>query len=939
MVSVYLERKDDRQQLSKAQVISQHVGNAIEVFSADRIRALRDLTLTWPDYHPNPVDWFNSRAVVMRNVLPGFEDIIWADENQRVKWNINESARQMLLGQPLSVVGLTLSKGHKNYTDTSLQNDEFGSYFVYLGQAINPYETSYGFVVASFDVSAILAVMVGELGGEQFNFVLYDGDTVLTENGAFNADRPFHEQVFTFARREWTLRLQTNDVSWRTGQFISITGTIMSLILCIFLYRQLASAMKLSDSQWRYKAASESSLDAIILYQRDTHSEQVDFELVERNRVAALLLDHSELKQGKLSDHLQVLGAQPLLMSCVNVYETGNPYETELRVETQVVPAKWVKIQIVKAGNGIAITMRDISARVLSQAKLAESEEKFRRLVEGLNGHFIYAQDADSHIQFVSASVKDVLGYDAEFFAVHHNSVVHKKAANIDVIRQQLRQGMRPEAYRVEYKAKNGDIKIIEYSDSPIIDKHGRLQGIEGIGRDVTDDVALQRKVYYQANHDQLTGLYNRYAFDRILNELLKNCHQNQTCLATLCFIDMDQFKLVNDSCGHQAGDELLKQVATILSQQLHQNDVVARIGGDEFCLIFANRSVKQTIPALDQLLDAIRSFRFTWDGKVFHIGASIGAVEVFSQPILDSSAILKAADNACYMAKSLGKNRYHIYDLDDQMLNYQQAEHDKVAYLQRALDEDRFELFYQEIVPLGDVTAGYHYEILVRMLDENGEHVSPGLFIPLAERYGLMTQVDQWVVENTLSVLERFPKHVNNLIKCSINLSGNTLSNDYFLSKITERLKRTSIPNHKLCFEVTETSAVTNLSSATNFIETLKQSGCQFSLDDFGAGMSSFTYLKNMPVDYVKIDGSFVRDLCEDKIDYATVKAIHEIATSMGKQTVAEFVTSEKTVELLKELGIDYAQGFALHKPEPLAHLLNDLGSTKQSLPNNAMA
>jgi len=405
----------------------------------------------------------------------------------------------------------------------------------------------------------------------------------------------------------------------------------------------------------------------------------------------------------------------------------------------------------------------------------------------------------------------------------------------------------------------------------------------------------------------------------------IRDTHSQNQSRSVMCFIDMDRFKLVNDSCGHPAGDKLLKEVSTVFRQYVNGDDLLARIGGDEFCIIFRDQGLDSVLKRLDKLLLAISNYRFVYDDKLFFVGASIGVIEINAQT-QSAETLIKAADNACYKAKHLGRNRYFVYRDGDAQLAIDDSENKVLQALHKALQNDGFELYSQAIMPLtvsSEVSTHYpqHYEILLRLNASESGLISPGLFIPLAERHGLMNKVDLWVVDNTLKTLEANPAHLDNVGKVAINLSGITLGDEIALQKIVQRMQGTTVPAEKVCFEITETTAVTNLAAAKHFISTLRDIGCSFALDDFGAGMSSFTYLKNLDVDYVKIDGSFVRNIVHDPIDHATVTAINNIAHSMGKQTVAEFVVDNATAQVLQKLNVDFGQGFALDKPKPLAH------------------
>lgn len=429
---------------------------------------------------------------------------------------------------------------------------------------------------------------------------------------------------------------------------------------------------------------------------------------------------------------------------------------------------------------------------------------------------------------------------------------------------------------------------------------------------DLSKEQELQQKIVYQAHHDQLTGLLNRYAFSQELHRLV-----GEESRAFLCYIDMDRFKQVNDSCGHVAGDELLRKVAQLLSSCLKQNDVLARVGGDEFCLVIRNKTLTQVKIVLDRLLKLIADFRFRWNDQVFIVGASIGVLELGYGYHRDPIDIMKAADAGCYIAKNAVRNQYFIVDDKTPELNHIEQERYFMNLVRRALVNDEFTLYAQPIIPLSK-TGQIHIEILLRLKGETGEDISPGVFIPLAERQGMMREIDQWVITKVLSELEQHPEYLTELDKCAINISAVSLCDLGFLQWLIDKLKTCSVPGSKLCFEITETAAITNLAHAQRFISELKQFGCRFSLDDFGVGMSSFGSLKTLDVDYVKIDGSFVRNMKRDSSDAALVKAMTDIVHSMKKEAIAEFVSDNETCILLKEFGVEYGQGFGLAMPKP---------------------
>jgi diguanylate cyclase (GGDEF)-like protein len=428
------------------------------------------------------------------------------------------------------------------------------------------------------------------------------------------------------------------------------------------------------------------------------------------------------------------------------------------------------------------------------------------------------------------------------------------------------------------------------------------------------------RRISYQASHDELTGLINRREFEQQLEYLIELANLGEREHALL-YMDLDQFKVINDSCGHLAGDEFLRQLAVIMKSRLRKADILARLGGDEFGILLVDCPLDKAAEIGEALRSAVERFQFFWENRTFTAGISIGIVSVKSSGMNPAMA-LSTADTACYMAKEAGRNRVHTATIDDREIVRHQGEVKFVSRIKEALEQDRFCLYYQPVVPARQGAAlSPHVEILVRMLAPDGTLVQPGSFIPPAERYNLMTAIDHWVVTHALGWLEAQPSG-GDLPVFMINLSGQSLSDEQLLTCIVDRLSSSKVSASQLCFEITETAAVSNLASAVEFMETVKALGCQFALDDFGSGLSSFTYLKRLPVDYLKIDGSFVREIASDPISHAMVKSINDIGHVMGKQTIAEFVEDEAILEQVRVLGIDYAQGYGIARPQPLVEL-----------------
>ncbi|MBR9884181.1 MAG: ammonium transporter [Oceanospirillales bacterium] len=461
----------------------------------------------------------------------------------------------------------------------------------------------------------------------------------------------------------------------------------------------------------------------------------------------------------------------------------------------------------------------------------------------------------------------------------------------------------------------------VQFNCAPLRDAHGAPVGWVVAMQDITQNSELQAKLTFQAVHDALTGLVNRREFERRLEHLITSARADNS-RHLICYLDLDQFKLVNDTCGHRAGDALLRQLAQEIKPLVRQNDTLARLGGDEFGILLANCPVEQGRLIAEQLRQAIKEFRFSWENQIFSVGVSIGLVPFGPDcPSLDE--LLSIADSACYAAKDLGRNRVHLYEPDDEELTLRQGQMQWAAHIQQAIDSDRFRLFYQMIEPLSSEPGQVpHIEIFIRLLDERDQLVPPGAFIPAAERYDLMPSIDRWVISNTLAWLGDRLHADNSPLHCAINLSGASIGSSECLERIKADIERHRIPAHYLCFEITETAAMLDPEAAHGFIDELRSLGCHFALDDFGSGLSSFGYLKKLPVDYLKIDGIFIRDMANDEIDQAMVASINNIAHIMGLKTVAEFVEDKKTLGLLRQIGVDFAQGYLISEPKPLEQL-----------------
>jgi diguanylate cyclase (GGDEF)-like protein/PAS domain S-box-containing protein len=468
---------------------------------------------------------------------------------------------------------------------------------------------------------------------------------------------------------------------------------------------------------------------------------------------------------------------------------------------------------------------------------------------------------------------------------------------------------------------RSGRTLSIEDAAAPLRDQHGKIVGAILIFHDVTQALKMAACMTFQSSHDALTGLIDRREFERRLAHALLTGKQDGK-QHTLLNLDIDQFKIINDTCGHLAGDELLRQLTDILQAHLRVNDTLARVGGDEFDVLLEGCGTDAALGVAEQLRQAVHDFHFMWKGETFQLALSIGLV-TFGDGSQTLPDLMRMADAACYLAKDKGRNRIQVYTVEDMGIAQRHGEMGWVGRIQRALEENRFVLYSQKILPLtDDPNAGEHYEVLLRLKDEDGELVPPMAFIPAAERYGLMPQIDRWVITTAFAQYGRRHPPGSLLGTCAINLSGATICDERFHEFVTAQFDLFKIPPGGICFEITETSAITNLAHAAVLILKLKEVGCRFSLDDFGSGMSSFAYLKHLPVDYLKIDGSFVKDMIEDPIDHAMVEAINHIGHVMKIETIAEFVENDAILEALRRVGVDYAQGYGIEKPRLNDHV-----------------
>ncbi|MEO1574738.1 MAG: EAL domain-containing protein, partial [Pseudomonadota bacterium] len=536
----------------------------------------------------------------------------------------------------------------------------------------------------------------------------------------------------------------------------------------------------------------------------------------------------------------------------------------------------------------------DVTERRLYEEALFREKESAQITLQSI-GDGVITTDADCLVEYLNPVAEELTGWkldDAagrpidDIFRGFHEETCEplENALAVSIRRKRSIKSIRPTLLI----RRDGDELYIESTASPIRDGRGAIAGGVLVFHDVSESRELNRRLSYHASHDILTGLVNRREFEsRLERAIVEAKAGNQTY--AVCYMDLDQFKMVNDSCGHTAGDALLGQLGTLLKSKIRWRDTLARLGGDEFALLMESCSLEEAMDMAETLRESIASYKFEWDERAFRLGVSIGLVPVTRESD-DLTSVISAADSACAAAKEAGRNCIHSFRENDIELMRRRRESQWATRLNNALEDDSFELFRQFIKPLHGEETGDHYELLLRLRDANGGLISPDVFISAAERYTIMPKVDRWVIRNALDWLARHPEEFNRLAMCSINLSGQSLGDDKFMPFVMDQFREFDLDATRICFEITETAAITSYEQANRFICSLRDIGCQFALDDFGSGMSSFGYLKNLPVDYLKIDGSFVKSMVHDMIDRQMVESIHQIGKITKKKTIAEF-------------------------------------------------
>ncbi|OGT18905.1 MAG: hypothetical protein A2V90_06765 [Gammaproteobacteria bacterium RBG_16_57_12] len=558
----------------------------------------------------------------------------------------------------------------------------------------------------------------------------------------------------------------------------------------------------------------------------------------------------------------------------------------------------------------------DIAGRAHKETMLQEAQTRFQEMVETAHD-LVWSLDAQGRWIYLNAATKSIYGHAPEDMLGHHVSEYQSPEYKDEGARAlaKLMAGHELVHYEAVHVDRQGINHFLSFNGKAYFDAAGKIQHISGTARDITEQKLYQQQLYYQAQHDALTGLYNRNFFQMELDRLVAQVSRSGAECA-LFYIDLDQFKFINDTLGHAAGDRLLIEVTAMFTSQIREGDLLARFGGDEFTLLLSNIDIDKALQVADKLRVTIESYRFVEKGEAYNIGCSIG-VAIIDNHAHSGEEVMSHADLACNLAKSQGRNRVVLYDPALGGEDGMAKDMGWAARVKDAVENDRFSLVFQPIISLrtGEV---YGYEALLRMTHEDGSEILPRGFLPAAERFGLIHSVERWSVRHAIHHLARENKRLHTQFRFAINLSGRAFGDEGLLPVIEQALRSTGLDPFLLTFEITETAAITNITVVTEFVRKLKRLGCQFALDDFGSGFSSFAYLKQLQVDKVKIDGVFIRRLANDDIDHALVKAITSLAHTLGLETIASGVEDEQTLRLLEQHGVDYAQGYYLGRPTP---------------------
>ncbi|NQV87435.1 MAG: EAL domain-containing protein [Woeseiaceae bacterium] len=679
---------------------------------------------------------------------------------------------------------------------------------------------------------------------------------------------------------------------------------------------------KLRSSEARYRGLFENVVDGVYIASREG-------DIIAANPALVEMLGYESVADMKAAGKTTVMYVNPIdrerVFARLEAQGVVKNFEYRLRRKDGVQIVVLENSRAIKDENGQIVahegTITDITDRKRAETRIFEEKERAQVTLQSI-GDGVITTDADGKVDYINPVAQDLTGWDTR--SARNTPVTeimmivneHTRATVENPVVRCLKEGrVIAVAENSVLITKNGDEVPIQDSAAPIRDRIGNIIGSVMVFHDVSKESRLFRQLSYQASHDTLTGLINRREFENCLIGALEKTRGSAEETHALLYLDLDQFKVVNDTFGHIAGDALLRQLSEQIQAKIRSTDMLARLGGDEFGILLERCSEERALQVAEDIRGSIEGYRFEWKDSFTTVRCSIGIV-IISSENADVAGAMSSADVACYSAKDMGRNQVHLYRDSDASLRHEEMKW--VSRITSAVEEDRLELFFQPIIGIGKHNGNSrgHYELLLRMRDEKGELVGPDQFIPAAERYNLMSTLDRWVIHEALTELADRNDTGEARYTLAINLSGTSLSEDRFLEFVIDELKRQNLPSGAICFEITETAAISNLSRVVHFMQTLKKLGCKFSLDDFGSGLSSFTYLKNLPVDYLKIDGQFIRNVAEDAIDESMVLAISSVGHAMGIETIAERVETKIVLDKLGALGIEFAQGYYIARP-----------------------
>lgn len=734
---------------------------------------------------------------------------------------------------------------------------------------------------------------------------------------------------FWFALSSATFLLLFLNTKGVLGQLTGITAYISNLSCALFGLLLLTSAkvifaiLEEVPTVWRYALYSFGFITLAMAFSTDS-GQQIIFAVLMAALSGSLItilgfFYHKPDK--KIANLICLLGLTCIALSGfgqVTLFLSGIPLtqKTSLLFAVLIILGVMLIALAIEAHERVLTYRRNIQQQ-LAITDLQHFYDLFKNSAEGL-----FTSSVDGQLKSVNPAMCILFGYTDEaemLLEVKNAAQFYANPQDRAIMLGEIHKG--DKVIGKEIKGVRKDGSEFWFAISGQIKREHDKQYLYGSISDVTERKQSNISLEYLATHDSLTGVYNRREFERRLQSGLVNA-QNQNSELTLLYMDLDQFKVVNDTCGHKAGDLLIKQLSQKLDAVVMEKGILARLGGDEFGVLLEGDNAQMAYLLANKLLNAVQEFRFVWENRIFTLGISIGQVPW--QPNINSpEQLLSMADAACYLAKERGRNQVHTYSSEDKHMQRYESEMSWVTHINHALQHDSFELYYQHYQALSQRSEGHHYEILLRMRDQQGNIVAPGAFFPSAERFNLTAKIDRWVIENYFSWLENNPQHNAELTRVSINLSGHSLADKELKLFVLNAFEKHKIPYKKVCFEITESMAILKMDETLEFINTFHKLGCLFALDDFGSGFSSYNYLKNLPVDQVKIDGSFVKDILVDPVDMAMVNSIKDVAKAMGMETVAEFVESTEIMVELGKMGVDFAQGYGVAKPHALTDFI----------------